>query len=180
MAYAVSPGSRRYAGRRRRFSVQRSGNNDDALIRLHLAGALDTGFNSTGKIVGSTGSGNAIRAILVQTNGEVLAGGDASSGTAQKVWMFTPSGAADTGFASGGTLTANSGATVFGWAVASGPTQRIVVAGSYGGDVALAAFAPASLRLYAQQNANYNVTAMVDSNGNVVRCRYRARSAMAT
>jgi hypothetical protein len=46
--------------------------------------------------------------------------------------MFAPSGAADTAFASGGTLTANSGATVYGWAVASGPTQRIVVAGSFG------------------------------------------------
>ena len=165
-AYAVSPGPGGTvvaAG----VSVQ-SGNNDDALIRLAPAGALDTTFNSTGKIVGSSGSGT-IRAIVVQTNGEVLAGGDASSGTAQKVWMFTPTGAADTAFASGGTLTANSGATVFGWAVASGPTQRIVVAGSYGGDVALAAFAPASVRLYAQQNANYNVTAMVDSNGNVVQ-----------
>ncbi len=165
-AYAVAPGPAGTvvaAG----VSVQ-SGNNDDAVIRLTSSGALDTSFNSTGKIVGSSGSGT-IRAILVQTNGEVLAGGDAGSGTAQKVWMFTPAGAADTAFATGGTLTANSGATVFGWAVASGATQRIVVAGSYGGYAALAAFAPASLRLYAQQDANYNVTAMVDSNGNVVQ-----------
>ncbi len=165
-AYAVSPGPAGTivaAG----VSVQ-GGSNYDALIRLTSAGALDTTFNSTGKILGSSGSGT-IRAILVQTNGEILAGGDASSGTAQKVWMFTPAGAADTAFASGGTLTANSGATVYGWAVASGATQRIVVAGSYGGDEALAAFAPASLRLYAQQDANYNVTAMVDSNGNVVQ-----------
>ena len=145
-----------------------SGSNNAALIRLTSSGALDTSFNSTGKIVGSSGSGT-IRAILVQTNGEVLAGGDASSGTAQKVWMFTPAGAADTAFASGGTLTANSGATVYGWAVASGPTQRIVVAGSYGGYEALAAFAPASLRLYAEQDANYNVSAMADPYGNVVQ-----------
>jgi len=145
-----------------------SGSNDDAPIRLTGSGALDTSFNSTGKIVGSSGSGT-IRAILVQTNGEVLAGGDASSGTAQKVWMFTPAGAADTAFASGGTLTANSGATVYGWAVASGPTQRIVVAGSYGGDAALAAFAPDSVRLYAQQDQNYNVTSMADPYGNVVQ-----------
>ncbi len=165
-AYAVSPGP---AGTIVAAGVSiQGGNNYDALIRLTSAGALDTTFNTTGKILGSSGSGT-IRAILVQTNGEILAGGDASSGTAQKVWMFTPAGAADTAFASGGTLTANSGATVYGWAVASGATQRIVVAGSYGGDEALAAFAPASLRLYAQQDANYNVTAMVDSNGNVAQ-----------
>ncbi len=53
--------------------------------------------------------------------------------------------------------------------MASGATQRIVVAGSYGGYAALSAFAPASLRLYAEQDANYNVTAMVDSDGNVVQ-----------
>jgi len=47
-----------------------SGSNDAALIRLTSSGALDTSFNSTGKIVGSSGSGT-IRAILVQTNGEV-------------------------------------------------------------------------------------------------------------
>jgi len=159
-AYAVAPGPGGTT------AAVISGSNDDALIRLTPSGSLDTSFNSTGKIVGSSGSGT-IRAILVQTNGEVLAGGDASSGTAQKVWMFTPAGAADTAFASGGTLTANSGATVYGWAVASGPTQRIVVAGSYGGDEALAAFAPASQRLYAEQSANYNVTSMVDPYGNV-------------
>ncbi len=165
-AYAVAPGPAGTivaAG----VSVQ-GGSNYNALIRLTSSGSLDTSFNSTGKILGSSGSGT-IRAILVQTNGEILAGGDASSGTAQKVWMFTPAGAADTAFATGGTLTANSGATVYGWAVASGATQRIVVAGSYGGDEALAAFAPASLRLYSQQDANYSVTAMVDSNGNVVQ-----------
>ncbi len=138
-AYAVSPGP---AGTIVAAGVSiQGGNNYDALIRLTSAGSLDTSFNTTGKILGSSGSGT-IRAILVQTNGEILAGGDASSGTAQKVWMFTPAGAADTAFASGGTLTANSGATVYGWAVASGATQRIVVAGSYGGDEALAAFAP--------------------------------------
>src|SRR6202012_5070871 len=73
-AYAVSAGPAGTivaAG----VSVQ-SGNNDDAGIRLTSSGSLDTSFDSTGKIVGSSGSGT-IRAILVQTNGEVLAGGDA-------------------------------------------------------------------------------------------------------
>jgi hypothetical protein len=40
-----------------------------------------------------------------------------------------------------------------------------VVAGSYGGDEALAAFAPASVRHYAEQSANYNVTSMADPYG---------------
>ncbi len=162
-AYAVSPGPGGTivaAG----VSVQ-SGSNHDALVRLTGTGSVDPTF---GSIVGSAGSGT-IRAILVQTNGEVMAGGDAGSGTAQEVWMFTPTGAADTEFATGGSITANSGATVYGWAVASGATQRIVVAGSYGGDEAMAVFAPDSLRLYAQQDANYDVTAMVDSNGNVAQ-----------
>ena len=76
-------------------------------------------------------------------------------------------GAADSDFASGGSTTANSGATVYGWAITSGPTQRVVVAGSYNGNAALAAFAPASLRLYAQHDANYDVTALADANGTV-------------
>ena len=43
----------------------------------------------------------------------------------------------------------------------------MVVAGSYNGNAALAAFAPASLRLYAQHDANYDVTAMADADGTV-------------
>ena len=58
-------------------------------------------------------------------------------------------------------------ASALAWAIAPGSNERIVVVGSYYGDVAMAVFAPAALRLYAQHDAVYNVTALVDTFGNV-------------
>ena len=53
------------------------------------------------------------------------------------------------------------------WAIAPGSNERVVIVGSYSGNVAMAVFAPAALRLYAQHDAVYNVTALVDTFGNV-------------
>lgn len=86
------------------------GGNTFAIIRLTAAGALDTTFNGTGRIMPSiTGSTSYARSVLVQADGKIVAAGDAYVDAASNydfgIVRLTSAGALDTSFDSDGMTT---------------------------------------------------------------------------
>jgi uncharacterized delta-60 repeat protein len=57
-------------------------NNDFAVIRTHADGALDTAFNSTGKVTTAIGSGNDVaQAVAFQSDGKIVVVGSSHNGS---------------------------------------------------------------------------------------------------
>ncbi|SEC81922.1 DUF11 domain-containing protein [Streptomyces sp. TLI_105] len=107
-----------------------------ALTRHNPDGSLDTGFDGDGRVVSGTG---AAEGVALQSDGKIVAAG--KEGNAFLVTRFTTAGAPDPGFDGDGRLT-----TLFGpedggaYDVTVQPDGRIVAAGDYGGDMALARY----------------------------------------
>jgi uncharacterized delta-60 repeat protein len=82
------------------------------LLRLNADGTLDTGFGTGGKVttVFSGSATDRASALLIQPDGKIVAGGQASfssgtSGVDFALARYLPSGALDTGFGTGGQVT---------------------------------------------------------------------------
>ncbi len=69
---------------------------DSVVDRLTPAGALDTTFNTTGKLAFDAGGPDGARAVVSLGDGSVLVAGNATAGG--YVAKFTPAGAPDTGW----------------------------------------------------------------------------------
>jgi len=86
-------------------------NDGFALVRLTEAGALDTSFGTAGKVITQVNEGNSdvATALAVQSDGKLVVGGWTYTGGSSSgdfaVLRFEATGAPDTTFGSGGTVT---------------------------------------------------------------------------
>ena len=126
-----------------------NGSNDDfALARYNSDGSLDTSFDSDGQVTTAMGPGNdAIRSIVIQNDGKILAVGNASNGTNFDfaIARYNANGSLDTSFDTDGKLLTPIGSgTDYAMSVAIQSDGKIVAAGySYNGadnDFALARY----------------------------------------
>ena len=113
--------------------------NDFVVVRYTSAGALDTSFDSDGKVttdIGTDPSINQAYAVAVQTDGKLVVAGQVNHDFA--VARYTAAGALDTSFDSDGKVTTDIGTDTFDFAnaVAVQSDGKIVVAGSSGDDFA--------------------------------------------
>ena len=106
---------------------------DFALVRYTTAGALDSSFAMSGRLVLPVGTGSAeANTLAIQTNGDIVLGGYTTSGSEEDfaAVRVTPTGTLDTTFATNGTGIYSFGP---GAAVAYGmvllPTGKVVMAG---------------------------------------------------
>ncbi len=103
-----------------------------ALVRYNSNGSLDTTFDGDGFVTvqfdpGSL-SNEEIKAIVIQSDGKIIAVGEYKSGQFALA-RYTSAGALDTTFSSDGKITANS-KTATGYGVALQPDGKIIVVGS--------------------------------------------------
>ena len=114
-------------------SSNNGSNNDFALVRYNTSGALDTSFDTDGKLTTAIGTGNDdIRSIAVQSDGKILAAGSAHNGTDSDIALvrYNGTGSLDTGFDTDGKLTSAVGSSDdFGRSVVVQTDGRILVAG---------------------------------------------------
>ena len=117
-----------------------NGSNEDmAVVRLTSAGALDTAFDSDGKVTVAIGSGDdEARGIALLADGGIVIAGESGNGSNDDIAVvrLTSAGALDTTFSGDGkaTVAVGSGADV-GHSVAISASSQVVVAGtSAGGD----------------------------------------------
>lgn len=109
---------------------------DFAVVRYTAAGALDTTFNGTGKVITAFGAGDdSISGVALQTDGKIVVAGTSlgGGGITFAVARYTGAGSLDTTFNGTGKTTIGFGATTNGvGGVALQSDGRIVVAGSVG------------------------------------------------
>ena len=117
-----------------------NGSNEDmAVVRLTSAGALDTAFDSDGKVTVAIGSGDdEARGVALLADGGIVIAGESGNGSNDDIAVvrLTSAGALDTTFSGDGkaTVAVGSGADV-GHSVAISASSQVVVAGtSAGGD----------------------------------------------
>lgn len=148
------------------------GTNDFALARLTAAGAADTSFDGDGKLTTNFGSADQCRALVLQADGKIVAAGTSNGDFV--LARYYADGTLDPTFDADGQLTTNVGGTDAAYGVAMDRAGRIVAVGESGGDFAVVAYGGdgRTVRTYAQQDANFNTTALTDKAG-VVLERYR-------
>lgn len=107
-----------------------------AVTRYLPDGTLDTTFDGDGRVTTGTGGGSA---VALQGDGRIVVAG--SEGNSFLVSRFTTAGAPDPGFDGDGRVTTSFGPEEGGGAdLAVQSDGRLVVAGRYGGDFALARY----------------------------------------
>ena len=119
-----------------------SAGNDHALVRWNDDGTLDAGFGSGGIVRTDVAGGfDMIRALVVQDDGRILAGGystQAGSGIDFTLLRYLASGSLDTGFSGDGRVTTDLGGADIVQAMVRDASGRIVLAGHDGsGRIAL-------------------------------------------
>ncbi len=143
------------------YSYNFSGGSDFALVRYSTDGALDTSFNTTGKVTTSFSLINdKANAIVIQSDGKIIAAGYTDNGNAYNytgsdfaLARYTTDGSLDTSFNTTGKVTTSfesnfvgPGTSVYASAVAIQSDGKIVAAGySYNGtenDFALVRYWP--------------------------------------
>ena len=140
-----------------------------AVARFNPDGSLDTDFNTAGMVTGFAAGSHAY-AVKVDGLGRITAAGDDGGDFA--LARYEPDGSLDTGFGSSGTITTDFGSSDWAFSIALTSDGGVIAAGTSGSSFALARYAPggtAKQRLYAEQDANYNVTSLVDTKGQVVQ-----------
>jgi uncharacterized delta-60 repeat protein len=108
-------------------------------------GDLDPSFGTNGKVITDFGSNNYVRAIAVQSDGKIVAAGNAQASHMQfALARHNPDGTLDESFGTGGKVTTTIGTDdAFAYAVALQSDGRIVAAGyirSMGNRFALARY----------------------------------------
>ena len=117
--------------------------NDFALTRYTVAGALDTTFGTNGKVITPIGMGNDVAySVAIQSKGNIVVAGYSNSGIDDDDFAlasYTPLGAPDPTFGMNGKVTTPIGAgNDVAYSVAIQPLDgKIVVAGSSDNDFAL-------------------------------------------
>jgi len=121
-------------------AVGRNGAFNFFVCRFTAAGALDTSFDSDGKVgIAITGAADTEYAhdVAIDSNGKIIVAGTAD--TSVGVARLNSDGSLDTGFDSDGKLTFTyGGSSSSAAAVAVQSDDRIVIAGGTGGDVGMA------------------------------------------
>jgi RHS repeat-associated protein/uncharacterized delta-60 repeat protein len=149
-------------------------NSDFALARLTAdSGALDASFDSDGKQTSNLGGTDAAKAVRLAADGKIVVVGDSAGNLA--VARYTTAGVLDTTFDSDGYLTTDFGSTEVGNGLWIGPDYKITAAGRTGTNGATWDFAVARYkvsssleeRIYAETDANHNVTSIADVFGAV-------------
>src|SRR5262249_14356741 len=114
--------------------VNANGVDDFALVRYNTNGTLDTAFGSGGKVLDVLGPGyySEIRALAIQTDGKIVAGGDIGSNLA--VVRYNPHGTPDPAFGNNGVATVAIGqSSDRGYGVALQADGKIVIVGQADG-----------------------------------------------
>ncbi|MBI4658648.1 MAG: VCBS repeat-containing protein [Verrucomicrobia bacterium] len=123
-AVAVQPDGKLVAAGR----ANGSSNSDFALARYNTDGSLDTSFGTGGKVTTDVGgSGDQVHALVVQSDGKIVAAGHNSSDVV--LARYNADGSLDTTFGSGGKLTSDFGGTDQSFAAALQADGKIVVGG---------------------------------------------------
>ena len=112
-------------------------NNDFCLARYLPSGALDTSFNTNGKVITAMGTSDDIAtALALQPDGKIVTAGYCFNGSSEDFCLarYLPSGALDTSFNSTGKVfTAMGFDDDYATALALQPDGKIVAAGICGG-----------------------------------------------
>ncbi|MBK9015019.1 MAG: hypothetical protein IPM82_13630 [Saprospiraceae bacterium] len=109
--------------------VAGKGGNEFALARYQTDGSLDNTFGDGGKVFTAVTSISEIRAMALQQDGKIVAGGDLSS-TLGGIVKYNPDGSLDETFGEGGILRFyNLGLQVVIYAIAIQEDGKIVLAG---------------------------------------------------
>lgn len=103
---------------------------DFALARYTPDGNLDASFDGDGKVTAGLGEQDAIKALVIQDDGKIVAGGDQWNKAKAAVARFLPNGAPDGSFDGDGLF--STGLVGRGTAMAVQPDHRIVLAGDKG------------------------------------------------
>jgi len=126
------------------YSIDGS-NYDFALARYNANGSLDTSFDADGKVTTSFGSAsNYGYSVAVQSDGKMVLAGYTYNGSNDDFALvrYNANGSLDTSFDGDGVVTTDFGNWDDGYSIALQPDGKIVVAGSSGGDFALARYNP--------------------------------------
>jgi len=118
-------------------SSSQSGLYNVAVVRYTSAGALDTSFNSTGKVLTNLvgpSYGSSAYSVALQSDGKIVVGGSVgtAAGSSLAVWRYTTAGALDTTFNGTGQATISSASYNTAYSVAVQSDGKIVAAGSTG------------------------------------------------
>jgi uncharacterized delta-60 repeat protein len=109
-----------------------------AILRYNSDGTLDTTFGSNGVVAPFDGLGGQVRAMVIQPDGRIVAGGFAGGGFA--LARLLPDGSYDASFGSGGQVLSDvfPGASELALAMALQADGRIVLAGQADGGAGIA------------------------------------------
>ncbi len=138
------------------------------VARYNADGTIDTAFGDSGVAATSFTFG-----IALQGDGKIVAGGGKSFTSDVSITRLNADGTLDNSFGTSGTSTTHIPVTSSGvGGVAILPDGRLVAGQSdyAGGNFTVSAFdlsTPDPIRYYAQQDANYNTTALLDTTGTV-------------
>lgn len=120
-------------------NITGSGGGDIALARYTSAGALDTSFDTDGKLTTNLSGIDIAYGVAIQSDGKIVVAGESGGNFA--LARYSSTGALDTSFDSDGKLTTDIGASDDGArGVAIQADGKIVVAGHSGGNFALARY----------------------------------------
>jgi len=158
-----------------RLLVAGSDGGNVVLHRYSADGVADDTFGTSGTVTTDMGASDSGFDIGVQPDGKVVVVGQSQSGASNYdavAIRYDVDGSLDTTFGSGGTMliwygSSSYSETDYFESVAIQPDGQIVAVGTANGKFALARMNGGLARLYAQQDANWNITAVDDVSGNV-------------
>lgn len=146
------------------------------LHRFSADGIADSTFGTSGTVTTSLGATDWGYDVAVQGDGKVVVTGGsfASGGAAGLLIRYNIDGSLDTTFGTSGKLLTYYGTSTYSEmdyfkGVAIQKDGQIVAVGAANGNFALSRYNGGVSRLYYQQDANYNVTALTDVNGAVTQ-----------
>ncbi|HWE03567.1 MAG TPA: RHS repeat-associated core domain-containing protein [Tepidisphaeraceae bacterium] len=154
-----------------------------AVARYNADGTPDDTFGTDGQVITAIGDSSGAIAVAVQSDGKIIVGANGGAPTnpsavEMAILRYNPDGTLDRSFGAGGIVTTDTSAEPSAQAMAIASNGEILLAGSATGgshsEFAVARYemptAAGGLtqRLYAQHDANFNITAYADNSGNVV------------